>query len=242
MTTLTSEKSKRPSQYKIVLEVPTHFRSYPESVRKFYVRGLYYDEAINLARYVESEQDYEQLIAIYTDVIRTDEPSFTLYDLEFVDFQALMAVSSVMSARQYKWNVSLPCVDPECKGRVVGSIVLDDLDFDESLTDVTFPIEMTLGGETHNIAPLTMRDIIAIDRLPSELQSEASFAAMIKDKESTLNYKLDVIKYAMPYEVEDLKRLDDELDIDIKPITKKCKVCGKEAKIFLNLNQLKVYP
>ena len=104
---LVSLKSNKKAEYQLITQLPSAFRSY--KFDKVYVRGLYYDEAISLTRFVDSGFNYEQLAMVYEDVIRFPIDSFSLMDLELVDFLSLIAVSSVWTAKNHSWATGFPC-------------------------------------------------------------------------------------------------------------------------------------
>ena len=105
---LVSLKSNKKAEYQVITQLPSAFRSYP--FNKVYIRGLYFDEAVSLTRFVDDGFNYEQLSAVYEDVIRFPIDSFSLLELELVDFLSLIAVSSVWTAKNHSWATGFKCM------------------------------------------------------------------------------------------------------------------------------------
>lgn len=241
MEKLQSLVSGKLADYLVVTELPSGFRSYPKEIDKVYIRGIYFDETVSVSRFMEDPQNYEQLIAIYSDVIRFPSSSFTLYDLELCDFMSLIAGSSVLSSRNHAWATGFNCSDKECKGRITSPVILDDFDFIPP-TVSTLPIPFTISDSVVNVSPLAMRDLITLEKTEISLQSVMSYALLIKGSDLSIEQKVDLIKYAAPYEVEDLMKIDQELEITNRPIIKLCPVCKKPLRLNIQLTELKPYP
>jgi len=83
-------------EYLEVMELPSNFRTY--DIDKVYVRGLNLRESEALSKYVaKNEDDYYELAKIYKSVIR----GVDVYDLEMVDFLALVALSSTLTVDNF---------------------------------------------------------------------------------------------------------------------------------------------
>ena len=89
-----SNLSGKMHQYLLIDELPSNFRSYG-GIKEVYVRGLFFEESENLAKYVgdtaQDEVSYKILKNIYADVIQ----GIDVGDLELPDFQILMIISSI---------------------------------------------------------------------------------------------------------------------------------------------------
>ena len=161
-------------------------------------------------------------------------------ELELVDFLSLIAVSSVWTAKNHSWATGFKCKNSDCDGIINSPIILDDFDFDEPKVK-TLPIPMVISDLECNISALTVKDIITIDNADEDESNFLSYALMIKN-EMSIDEKLNLIKYASPYQVEDLIKLDKELEIANKPVVKYCPVCRTPLDIHIQLTQLKTYP
>lgn len=103
-----------PHDYYTVSELPSGFRSYLD-ISAVYVRGLFYEEALALSRYVQNSTsssakdnlsaNLSALVTIYRDVIK----GVNIEDLEVSDFLALLTVSSIWTTPDFSWTPDRPC-------------------------------------------------------------------------------------------------------------------------------------
>jgi len=286
-TKRTSGLSGQLHKYLLVDELPSNFRSYPTD--EIYVRGLFFEESENLAKYVgdtaQEQVSYKILKNIYADVIQ----GVDVGDLELPDFQILMIISSIWTIRGYGWVPNIPCpqtvknpyigvlnakidelqeqhteepiedfdeqvkklyaeleVAPEfakCEGIINRKIELDDLEtYDTSKT--ALPKEITINENKYNIGALTVDDFIALEDYrdnPAYNPTYLSYAMMIKN-DMTVQEKYDIIRYNEQSDILQLKEIDDELYIKLKPITKQCPKCHQNCRVYIGLDKLKAYP
>ena len=102
-----SNLSGKLHRYLLIDELPTNFRSY--DVKEVYVRGLFFEESENLAKFVGNTRtedvSYKILKNIYSDVIQ----GIDIGELEIPDFQILMIISSIWTVRGFGWTPNIPC-------------------------------------------------------------------------------------------------------------------------------------
>lgn len=286
-----SNLSGRIHRYLLVDELPSNFRSY--DVDEVYVRGLFFEESENLAKYIgdtpHESVSYKVLKNIYSDVIQ----GIDVGKLEISDFRLLMIISSIWTVKGYGWTPNIPCpqrvpnkqigklkkqieealeaigastdveeikslrdslkaleddlnIQPDivrCDGVINRKIVLDDLETYE--TDSSkLPKKIYMDEKEFLIGTLTVNDFIALQEIDKSKYNEVffSYALMIKNEDMTMDDKYNYIRYSEAEEVNQIKILDNEFHIKIKPIMKQCPKCMKESKIFIGLEKLKAYP
>lgn len=242
---LDSNTSGEPCDYLVVDQIPSHFRSYEQT--EVYVRGLYFEESLSLAKYVGSTTNpsYTQLASIYTDVIR----GVDILDLELVDFIYLMIVSSIWTVDNFGWQPNIKCSnlidgDP-CDGVITSKIIIDDFDFNDLLID-TLPVPIKLGKHDVSIGALTVRDIIEKEAYmkahPETDRKVLDYAFSIKNPELTSEEKIKKIRFSPTTDVNQIKDIDNDIHIKIDPILKKCPACGHTNKLKIGLSKIRGYP
>lgn len=247
-----SEKSGLDSDYLHVTMLPTGFRSYKE--KSVWVRGLYFEEVRDLSKYIGTmrphDVDYAQIVNIYSDAVR----GIPVEDLEPIDLQVLMIISSIWTVDNFGWNPKVPCPqvkkdqeghEEPCTGVIEEMIVLDDFDFKPPKVK-RLPIPITISGKELKIGALTvggridkqlyLRDNPDVDPVILD------YAEMIKNEGMTLEEKINIVRFGDRPGVMQIKQLDDELLIEIEPVMKACNVCHKKSRVEIGLDQIKAYP
>ncbi len=245
MKEMVSSKSDLSANYIVINQLPTLFRSY--GFDKVYVRGLYFEEAKNLSKLVDTygaDIPMERLASVYEDVIRM-EGGFSLYDLEMPDFFALQTISTLNTVEGFGWIPDLPCRQffegKLCDGRVAEKFTLEDLDFEDP--EVTsLPIPIKLAGKDVNVYPLTIADLITLDRYPEGDRSYITYALMLRDETDTLQERVKRIKFCSPAEGEYLSEMDKAFFIGVKKFQKRCTTCGQHNEVRVGLNKIKSFP
>jgi len=137
----------------------------------------------------------------------------------------------------------------KCNTVINSKITLADLAFRVEDSNVEVPIYFNLEGVELELAPLTIRDYIFLEKNLERLQDELNTsdetivkALYIKNEDMILQQKIDVIKYSMPSEVLKLDEQIVRFDIDLENIILTCPNCKKEYVIDIDIVDLKVYP
>lgn len=137
----------------------------------------------------------------------------------------------------------------KCDTIINTDITLSDLAFRVEDSSVPVPIYFNLEGVELELAPLTIRDYIFLEKNLEKLQDELNTsdetivkALYIKNNDMTLQQKIDSIKYSIPSEVLKLDEQISRFDIDLENIIIKCPNCKKEYVIDIDIDDLKVYP
>lgn len=235
-----SDKTGELHEYIAIDELPSGFRSYETNV--VYVRGLFYEEVLALAKYVGDTPNPSllQLSAIYSDVIK----GIDINDLELIDFTTLIAVSSIWTSDDFGWSPNLSCAMDSCDGIITNPIVLDDFEFNDPLLKSKVPY--SIKGINTFIGPITVGDEIKKNKLLESHEdihkNIISFALMIKTDELTDEEKIKAIRFADPKQINEIAMLEKELFIAIKPIPKPCPKCGHINKVYIGLEKIRAFP
>ena len=251
VTNMLSKVSNKPTQYIKLNELPTNFRSYPKDIG-IYVRRLNMQESFDLTQVDESNADelFEAIARAYEDAIISDRPDFTLYDLELVDFQLAIAVSTIWSSKKAGWQLSINCPNAFCGKPILKTITLDDFNFTDAAMDLPIPIR--LGEHTFNVRTLKVKDLININRQVKKdktlRKGILEFAYMLEPLEplepeafedvlSIYNY----LRFIDDEDYEELQQIDREITVQNYPIVVTCPHCSQEIKINKQLKDLKAY-
>jgi len=276
-------------------ELPSEFRFYDKN--RVYVRGLNLLEIEALSQYtdIDINKDINQLVTIYKDVIK----GIDIYDLEFIDFLMLVAISSVLTTNSMNWETELTCInlvpntekdkiDNEIKelknklreltkeeeieeiqnkiieleekkkelddyvecGNILPPITLEDFEFKEPKQ------KDYIIKDNYKFGPVFIKDLVEFQQFdvkkyfPNIFKLKPDF-----DKEYLLpilylkevNGKTDIISKIKevlinPNLLIELKNMENIFEIEQEPIIKICDKCGYENKIYIGLQNIKVYP
>lgn len=243
-----SKVSNKHTQYVKLNQLPTQFRAYPENTN-IYVRRLNMQESFDLTQVDDTDpaEFFEALARVYEDAIISDNPDFTLYDLEIVDFQLAIAVSTIWSSKKAGWNLSINCPNAFCGKHIQKEVTLDDFNFQDNVSKL--PIPVRLDNIDFNVRTLTVGKIIQINR---EVAKDSTlkrgileFAYMLEPMDkSKFNSVIDIYNFLRFVDDEDyeaLRQIDRDITVLNYPIVVKCPHCGKEVKVNKQLKDLKAY-
>ena len=244
-----SKISNKQTQYVKLDTLPTKSRQYPEGTNIF-VRRLNMQETFDFTQVDETNERelLETIARVYEDAIVSDNPDFTLYDLELVDFQLAVAVSTIWSSRKAGWNLSIHCPNVFCRKHISKEITLDDFHFSDTV--VPTPVPVNLGGVDFNVRVLTVGQLIEIKRLLEKdttlRKGILEFAYMLepiteKDRFQTNLDIYNFIRYIESDDYETLQKIDEEITVTNYPLVVECPHCNKEVKINKQLKDLKAY-
>lgn len=250
-TEMLSKSHKNYMTYVRLDELPTNFRSYPKGIG-IYTRRLNMMETMAISESQLNDKNiFKTLARLYEDVIISDNKDFTLYDLELVDFQLAVAVSSIWSKTDYSWKLVKQCPVIGCDNVIVKTITLDDFNFTDPVTEINIPIK--LGGENFFINPLKVGQLIQVQdkveaakKLGKTLyQGILEFAYMAdpenKEKFKTVEEVYEHLCLIPDYEYMQLKQIDKDITIVNYPFEVKCPKCGTIVKVNKQFNSLKAY-
>ena len=243
-----SKLTKKDHRYLVIKQLPSNFRSYDTDT--VYVRGLTWGEVSSLST-IASNATYTDLANIYSDAIDGVE----VEELELMDFIILMEISTIWTSRKNGWvpNVRCPHViynedngnPSRCNGVITDPIVLSDLKINESeITESFIPTGIIHNNKEVIVSPIKVKNMISIENNSNKYDNETalSYAEMITNPEMTLDEKYNFVLYGEAEEIQILEKIDEELDVDVDLINKKCPSCGSNVKIKISLNELKAYP
>lgn len=234
-----SDKTGDSSGYMLITELPTGFRSY--DVSQVWVRGLFYEEATSLSKYVsDHSKDFLTLYNIYSDVIK----GIDILDLELVDFTILMILSSIHTVKDFGWIPNLDCGHEGCEGKILRKIVLEDFEFKDPKVD-KLPVEVSWKDSKTLLGALTVGDVIEknsyLEKNPEESSTFLNYASMIK-KDIPLGEKLKLVKYGSLPDVKQISELDKDILIQIDPLIKTCNKAGHKNRVIVGLDKIQAYP
>ena len=244
-----SKVSNRPTQYVKLDQLPTNFRAYPENTH-IYTRRLNMQESFDLSQVQDTgsnEEIIENVARCYEDVIISDNSDFTLYDLELVDFNLAVAVSTIWSTRRSGWEFTKQCPNAFCKHKIVAKVTLDDFNFTDYVAKVPVPIR--IDDHEFNVYPLRVKDLIQSGRIcrndPTITKGILQFAFMLrpvvaddfKDVMDIYNF----LRYVPDEDYKALVQIDKEITIVNYPFEKECPSCHNIVKFNKQLVDLKAY-
>jgi ribosomal protein S27E len=241
----------KETDYLVIKELPSKFRLYKnENIDELYVRGLYFGEAINFAKY--DNNNLSQLVNLYRNIIQPID----VKKLEMADFVVLTFFSTLGTVDNLEMQRKVQC--PYCDNIQTITLKPEDLEFEEAQYYGDLPIEY----EDFKIKPLLVEDFInifeaelenfrdkeLIENLKQlskfELETIFGYASLIQtdEKYKTFEDKVKRIYYSNMKTIETLREIDNELVINIKPLEVKCKKCEEIFKVAVNLENIKARP
>lgn len=245
---LYSEVLGDTSEYLVITELPTKFRSYGD-INKLYVRGLYMEESGSLAKFIGNTKtpDYTQLHSIYKDVIKGIE----VEKLELVDFIILMIISSIWTIDDFGWNPNIQCsniLEPSgerCDGVITSLITIDDFEFDEPMVE-KLPIELNIRSKSILIGALTLGNVIEkelyLKNNPSIDKKILNYAGIIVNEDMSFEDKISFISKSMSKHLADIPVIDREIYVPVKPVLKACPKCNHKNRLMIKLTEIRGYP
>ena len=245
---LLSKVTNKQTQYVRLDELPSKFRSYPKGINIF-TRRLTMEETFNMSSLkLDMETGFKDLARVYEDVIITDNPNVTLYDLELVDFQLAVAVSSVWSSTDFGFKIRKQCPNPMCGEIITQNVTIDDFNFTDAAVNV--PVPLIIDGVEFNMRPLRVKDIIAIgndmqDKEANYKRGILEYCYMldctVEDRFKDIRELYDFIKAISDIEYNKLRQIDQDITVVNYPLEVTCHACKETIKINKQLTTLKAY-
>ena len=251
--TQVSSTSHRDAEYQVVNQLPSNFRSY--KFKSIMVRGLYYIEALAVARYIgklENEINYPQLASIYSDVIKVSAPEgvdFNIMDLELLDFTTLVSISSILTFPKFSWNPSVPCSNEDCDQIITSPpINLDEFDFYPPSVTLVDNLPKLDGVAIH---PVRLRDKVERANYEAQHPDTKLLGLPIPSRILTLAEMIDgddfedrvnKIAFLTRTQIEQLEQMRDDLELKVKEFVRECPKCHTKVKFSVGLQRLIVYP
>jgi len=129
----------------------------------------------------------------------------------------------------------------ECGAIVNTPISLDNFEVVINDPNIVIPVYYKFSGVELELKPLTVRDYIDLEKLPEKYNKEiAELAKYIRNFNFNESYEL--IKTAMPWEIDELLNYIERLKVKLKPIKTRCFKCGAEYDLEVDLKDIKVLP
>jgi len=134
----------------------------------------------------------------------------------------------------------------KCDGILNTPIVLDDLEIKDSSIKKT-PIPIKIEDKDYGVSGLTVGNTIEIEDFmelyPNENKLYVTYASLLSSVDNlSLDERLKIIKYSATPDIQNLKKLDEDLFIKVEPVIKHCPKCHNLLKIYIGLTKLKAYP
>lgn len=240
-------------RYTVISELPTGLRYSGKTISNIYVRDLMFDEIKALSLYLSKEYDLNQLVSIYSDIIKVttlDGEQFDLMDLELVDFHYMVIVSSILTDSEAAWNITRDCTS--CGESISAKFFYSDIDY-EFDKDLKFPIPL-LGTEK-TIHPLLVKDYIALldDNvtkflIQNEIKIDDNIAKELLSYAVSLNYNsvkelVDNVNLlnSSPKLINIVKDINQSSLVTIKPFTECCPKCSQTNHFKYDFSVLRGY-
>jgi hypothetical protein len=87
-------------------QLPSGNRCYPD-IGKIYIRGLFYGEILELSKL--NDNSLETSLKVYRDAIQFENDTYSLEDLELIDYIFVTSISNILTSEDYKWYPDFKC-------------------------------------------------------------------------------------------------------------------------------------